>query len=168
MGIEGEGDADLELCGLLDVGPVLLEPAVDLIQTVLEVHLRLVAQDPPGFLDGGEEPAFLVPVPSLFEDNARRIFREGIDLVRQINDSDFSTGGEVDRFPDGLFGHGACQEPVHNVTDIRKVPRLLTGPRYRKRLTVHRPVEEVRNDIAVLPWHLSRPARVEEPRVDNR
>src|SRR5436309_2080417 len=129
-GNEGEGRVALELRGFLDVVPVLLEPKVDLLQTVFEAGLRLVVENPPGFLNGGEEPVLLVPIPSLFEHNSCRVFGEGVDLVRQVKNSDFSTRGKVDCFTNSFFRRGAAQEPVHNVTDIRKVPRLLTGPSY--------------------------------------
>lgn len=70
-GIEGEGDADLEICGLLNPAPVLLEPTMDLPQAVLEFRLRLVVENTPGLLNGGEEPVLLVPVSSFFEYDAR-------------------------------------------------------------------------------------------------
>ena len=160
--------ADLELCGLLDIDPVLFEPTVNPPQAVLEIGLRLVMENPPSFLDGREEAVLLVPGPSFSQDDARGIIREGIDLVRQIHDSDFSARGEVDRFTDSLFRRGARQEPVHDVTDVGKVPCFFAGPRYGKRLTSHCPVEEVWNHIAVLPWHFSRAVRIEEPRIDDR
>ena len=50
-GIEGEGDASLELSRLRDVIPVLLEPAVNLAQAVFELHLGFVFEDFAGLFD---------------------------------------------------------------------------------------------------------------------
>src|SRR6266566_2954435 len=167
-GIEGAGPNVLELGALLNVVPVLVKPAMDLLQAVLEILLRLVVQDPPCLFDRRQEPVLLVPVPSLFEDNPRLVLRKSVHPVREVEDLDLAAGREVDRFSDCLVGGGAREKAVDDVPYVSKVAGFLARSGNRQGRPLHCPVEEVRNYVAVLPGNLPGAVAVEKPRVDDR
>src|SRR5207245_947406 len=90
VGIEGKGEAGLELSRLRDVFPVFLEPAVNFAQPVFELHLGLIFEDLAGLFDGGQEARLLVPVPTLLEDDSRRVAREFVYPLGEVCDSNFA------------------------------------------------------------------------------
>src|SRR5207249_826368 len=154
--------------GLPDVVPVLPEPRVNVLQPCFEVRPRLVVQDLPSFFNRGQEAVLGVPISSLPEYNPRLVSGELVHPRREIENSDFPSGREVDWLADGLLGRRTRDQPVDDVPDIREVPCLLASPCDRQRLTVHSPIEEVRNDVTVLSRYLPRTVRIEEACIDDR
>jgi len=59
-------------------------------------------------------------------------------------------------------------ETVDQVPDVGEVPGLLPGAGDREGEAVHRPVEEVRDDVPILAGDLPGAVGVEEPGVDDR
>src|SRR2546427_3935492 len=164
-GIEGKGDASLELSRLRDVIPVLLEPAMNLTQAVFELHLGFVFEDLAGLVDRGQEARLLVPVPALLEDDSRRVAGEFVHPLGEVCDPNFAPRSEIDGFPDRLVIMGARKKATDDDAHIGEVSRLFARPRDREAFSVHRPVEEIGDHIPVLTWDLAGSIGIEEPRI---
>src|SRR5439155_25795314 len=91
-GIQDEGRPALDLGGLLDVVPVLLEPTVDLLQAVLELPLRFVMKETSGLFDRSQQAILLVPISSLFEHDTRFVSRKVVHPVGEVEKRDFPSG----------------------------------------------------------------------------
>src|SRR6266568_788945 len=159
---------DLEFGGLSDVIPVLLEPEMDLLETRLEVRLGLVVENPPRFLDRGKKTCLLVPITPLLEDDARVVAGEPVDPIGEVEDPDLLARREVNCLTDGLVVMSTCDQTIHDVSDVSEIARFLSSARDRQRLSVHRPIEEVWDYVAITSGHLPGSVGVEESRVDNR
>src|SRR5574340_1192026 len=107
-------------------------------------------KDLAGLLDRGEQAVLLVPVPTLLEDNARVVTSDLIDPIREVADSDLPSRRDVDGLPDGFVGRHTGKKTVHDVAHVREVARLVARASDGERLSVHRPEEEVRDDVAIL------------------
>src|SRR5437867_10324909 len=164
-GIEAKGEAGLELSRLRDVIPVLCEPTVNFAQTIFELRQGFVFEDLAGLFDRGQQARLLVPVPTLLEDDSRRVAREFVYPLGEVCDPNFAPRSKIDRFSNRLVVMGARQKAADNVAYVREVSRLFPGARNRKTLSVHCPVEEIWNHVPVPPRDFAGSVGVEEPRV---
>src|SRR5207249_2871430 len=115
-----------------------------------------------GFVNRGKEAVLLVPIPALDELDATLVSGELVHPPSQVCNPDLPGRGEIDRLSDGLLIMGARDESVDDVTYISEVSRLFARACDRQSLPVHGPEEEVRDDVAVLSWHLTWPEGIEE------
>ena len=118
-------------------------------EPLLEVGLRLVTEDSPGFIDAAEEPVLLVPDPPLPEYYSSGVLGDLVDPLGQVQYLDLAARAQVECFADSLFIVGHPDEAVHDVANVGEVPGLVTGARDGQRLLVDGPVHEVGNDVPV-------------------
>lgn len=138
------------------------------LKPLSELGLGSVSKDTARLVDAGEQPVLFVPVPPLFVENPGLVPGQLIDPVCEIDDPDLPPGAKIDRLTDRLLVGGHLHETVDQIPDIGEVPGLLARAGDRQGQAVHRPVEEVRDDVAVLAGDLPRAVGVEEPGVDDR
>src|SRR5437867_294880 len=108
----------LEFGGLPDVVPVFLEPRVNVPQACFEVSPRLVVQKLFSLFNGGKQTVLGVPISPLLEHDPRLVSGELVYPCREIENSDFPSGREVDRLADCLRGRRARNQPFYDVSDI--------------------------------------------------
>ena len=137
------------------------------LKPLSELGLGSVSKDTARLVDAGEQPVLLVPVPPLLEGDASLVPGQLVDPVCEIDDLDLPAGTEVDRLTDCIIVSDHLYETVDQVPDVGEVPGFLPGAGDRQGQAVHRPVEEVRDDVPVLAGDLPGAVGVEEPGVDD-
>src|SRR5438552_10850772 len=147
----------------IDVLPVVAEPLHRVLEPFIEVHGWLVAEDFAGTLDRRQQPLFGIPDSRLGTDDTPGIAAQLIDPLRHVENASLRARRDVHFPSDRRVEIGGAQQRVYNIRNVRKVSGLVARAREWKRKSFERPVDEVWDDVAVLPRHLPRPVRVEKP-----
>jgi hypothetical protein len=147
--------------------PVGLEPRDRALEPLRERHARFVPDKPAGFLRRGEQARFGVPRALRRPGDAGGVAGQCVDRLGQLADADLDGRGEVELLPHRLRHGSGAQQAVDEVVDVGEVAGGRTVAGDRKRCAAERPVDEVRDDVAVAAGDFAGTVGVEEARFDD-
>src|SRR6478609_10658872 len=87
--------------------------------------------------------------------------------MRQVPYAGFPASGKIKFLANGRFHDTDPQKAVDRISYVGEVSGFLTTARDRQGQALHRVIDEIRNDIAVLSGYFSSPIIVEEACFDN-